>query len=53
VLRWALVLLLVAGIAALLGFSNVAGAALEIARVLFFLFVLAFLVIVVLGARKR
>jgi uncharacterized membrane protein YtjA (UPF0391 family) len=42
-------------VAALLGFTNVAGASFEIARILFFLFLVVFLVLLVLGltaARK-
>ncbi|HEY5238465.1 MAG TPA: DUF1328 domain-containing protein [Rhizomicrobium sp.] len=54
-LRWALMFLVIGLVAALLGFTNVAGASFEIARILFFLFLVVFLVLLVLGltaARK-
>jgi len=44
-LRWTLIFLVVALIAALLGFGNLAGDASEIARILFFVF----LVLTVIG----
>lgn len=43
-LRWALILLVVALVAAVLGFGGLAGAAVDIARILFFIFVVLFLV---------
>lgn len=43
-LRWALIFLVVAIIAAVLGFGNLAGAASDIARILFFIFIVVFLV---------
>ena len=48
-LRWALIFLIISMIAALFGFTAVAGAAAEIARVLFYIFVTIFLVTLVLG----
>lgn len=48
-LRLALLFLVVGLIAGLLGFSGVAGAAVGIAKGLFFLFVAAFLVLLVIG----
>jgi len=43
-LRWTLIFLVVALVAALLGFGNVAGDASEIARILFFIFLVLTLV---------
>ena len=49
-LRWALLFLVVAIIAAVFGFSNIAGGAAEIARVLFFIFVVVFVILLIAGA---
>jgi uncharacterized membrane protein YtjA (UPF0391 family) len=43
-LRWTLIFLVVALVAALLGFGNLAGDASEIARILFFIFLVLTLV---------
>lgn len=43
-LRWALVFLVFALIAALLGFTNIAGQSMYIAKILFFVFLVIFLV---------
>ena len=48
-LRWALVFFVVAIIAAVFGFGGIASGASEIARVLFFLFVVIFVVSLVMG----
>jgi uncharacterized membrane protein YtjA (UPF0391 family) len=48
-LRWALIFLVVALIAALFGFTSIAGDASTIARILFFIFVIIFLVSLVLS----
>lgn len=48
-LRWALVFFIVAIIAAVLGFGNIAGAATDIAKILFFIFIVVFLISLVLG----
>ena len=48
-LRWAFIFLVVGLIAAVLGFTNVAGASIEIAKVLFFVFMVIFLVLLVAG----
>lgn len=47
-LRWAIIFFIVAIIAAILGFGNIAGAATDIAKILFFVFLVIFLVSVVL-----
>ncbi len=54
-LRWALIFLVIGLIAGLLGFTGVAGASIAIAKTLFFVFIVIFLVLLVLGltvARK-
>ena len=43
-LRWALTFLVVALIAGLLGFTNIAGESMYIARILFFVFLVIFVV---------
>jgi uncharacterized membrane protein YtjA (UPF0391 family) len=48
-LRWALVFLIVGLVAGLLGFSGIAGASFAIAKVLFFIFMLVFVVLFVAG----
>ncbi|GAB1257976.1 DUF1328 domain-containing protein [Aurantivibrio plasticivorans] len=46
-LRWAIGFLIIALLAAVLGFGGIAGAATEIAKLLFFIFVLLFAISVV------
>jgi len=48
-LRWALTFLVVALVAGLLGFTTVAGASIAIAKTLFYVFLVVFLVLLVLG----
>ena len=48
-LRWALFFLLIGIVAGVLGFSDIAGASIEIAKILFFIFMLIFLVLLVAG----
>ena len=48
-LRWAVIFLIIALIAALFGFTDVAAASASIAKVLFGLFLILFLVMVVMG----
>jgi uncharacterized membrane protein YtjA (UPF0391 family) len=48
-LRYALIFFLVALVAAALGFGNLAGAASEIARILFFVFLVCFLIALIFG----
>lgn len=43
-LRWALTFLVVAVIAAVLGFGGIAGFSMDIARILFFVFIVLFLI---------
>ena len=50
-LKWALVFLIVALIAGALGFTDVAAGAASIAKVLFAIFLVVFLVLVVIGIR--
>jgi uncharacterized membrane protein YtjA (UPF0391 family) len=47
-LRWALIFLVVALIAALLGFTSIVGPAMAIAKLLFYIFVVLFLVSLVM-----
>ena len=48
-LRWAFTFLILGLIAALLGFTGIAGASIEIAKVLFLVFIIIFAVMLVLG----
>ena len=48
-LRWAVIFLVIALVAALLGFTNIAGGALAIAQILFFIFLAIFVVLLVMG----
>jgi uncharacterized membrane protein YtjA (UPF0391 family) len=52
-LSWAIVFFVVAIVAALFGFGGIASGAVEIAKVLFFLFLIAFVVSLVLHLRGR
>ena len=47
-LRWALTFLVVALVAAVLGFTSIAGGAMEIAKLLFYVFVVLFVVSLVM-----
>jgi uncharacterized membrane protein YtjA (UPF0391 family) len=49
ILRWALVFLLVSIVAGLLGFTDISIASADIARILFYIFLFIFLVLLVLG----
>ena len=51
-LSWTLTFLIVAIVAAVFGFGGLAAGAAEIAKVLFFLFLIAFAVSLVLGLRR-
>jgi uncharacterized membrane protein YtjA (UPF0391 family) len=48
-LKWALIFLLISIVAAIFGFGGISAAASDIARVLFFIFVVIFVVLLVLG----
>jgi uncharacterized membrane protein YtjA (UPF0391 family) len=48
-LRWAVVFLIVAIVAAVFGFGGVAAAATDIARILFFVFLVLFVVTLIFG----
>ncbi|HJQ56600.1 MAG TPA: DUF1328 domain-containing protein [Vineibacter sp.] len=52
-LKWALIFLVVALIAAVFGFGGVAAAATDIARILFLIFIVLFLVSLVMGLVRR
>lgn len=48
-LRWAFFFLIIGLIAALFGFTSIAGAAIGVAKILFFLFIALFVVFLILG----
>jgi uncharacterized membrane protein YtjA (UPF0391 family) len=48
-LRWALIFFIVALIAGLLGFTSIAGAAIEIATIIFYIFLILFVISLVIG----
>jgi uncharacterized membrane protein YtjA (UPF0391 family) len=48
-LRWALIFLVIGLIAGVLGFTGVAGASIAIAKILFFIFIAIFLVLLIAG----
>ncbi len=48
-LKWAFTFFLISIVAAMLGFTNIAGPALGIAKVLFFIFIFTALLLVILG----
>jgi uncharacterized membrane protein YtjA (UPF0391 family) len=48
-LRWALIFLVIALVAGALGFTGVAGASIAIAKTLFYIFLVVFLVLLVAG----
>jgi uncharacterized membrane protein YtjA (UPF0391 family) len=50
-LRYAIIFLVIALVAAALGFGGIAGAASEIARVLFFVFLVCFILALFFGRR--
>jgi len=52
-LNYAVVFLVIALIAALLGFTGIAAGAVEIAKILFFVFLLLFLISLVFGPKGR
>lgn len=52
-LSWSITFLIVALIAALLGFGGIAGTAVGIAKILFFVFIVLFVVSLIFGRRPR
>jgi uncharacterized membrane protein YtjA (UPF0391 family) len=52
-LSWALTFLVVALIAAVLGFGGIAGTAIEIAKIIFFVAIVLFLISAVVGLIQR
>jgi uncharacterized membrane protein YtjA (UPF0391 family) len=48
-LKWALIFLLISLVAALFGFTDIAAASADIARVLFYVFMVIFVVLLILG----
>jgi uncharacterized membrane protein YtjA (UPF0391 family) len=52
-LRWALIFLVVALVAGLLGFTTIVGASIAIAKLLFYVFVVLFLVSLVMHLARR
>jgi uncharacterized membrane protein YtjA (UPF0391 family) len=48
-LRWAFVLFVIAIIAGLLGFTNIAGVSMDIAKFLFFIFMAGVVILLLLG----
>lgn len=51
-LRWTIVLLVTALIAAVLGFGGIAGAAADLAKILFWVFLTLFAISLILGRRR-
>ncbi|MDI4658455.1 DUF1328 domain-containing protein [Xanthobacter autotrophicus] len=52
-LSWAVTFLIVALIAAVLGFGGIAGTAIEIAKIIFFVAIVLFLISAVMGLMRR
>lgn len=52
-LRWSITFLIIALIAAVLGFGEIAGAATGIAKILFVVFLIIFIITIVLGRRPK
>jgi uncharacterized membrane protein YtjA (UPF0391 family) len=51
-LRWAVLFLVIALVAALFGFGGVAGVGIEAAKILFFVFLVLFVVSLLMGGRS-
>lgn len=49
ILKWALIFLLISLVAAVFGFTDIAAASADIARVLFYVFLVIFVVLLILG----
>jgi len=52
-LHYAVVFLVIALVAALLGFTGIAAGAVEIAKILFFVFLLLFVVSLIVGLKRK
>lgn len=52
-LNYAVIFLVIALVAGLLGFTGIAAGAVEIAKVLFFVFIILFIASLVFGLRRR
>ncbi len=52
-LGWAATFFIIALIAALFGFSNIAGGAMGIAQILFFIFLVLFVISLIMGIARR
>jgi uncharacterized membrane protein YtjA (UPF0391 family) len=50
-LRWTVIFLIIAIIAAIFGFGNIAAGATDIARILFFIFIVLFILSLIRGRR--
>ena len=53
ILKWALVFFLISVVAGVLGFTGISAASADIARILFYIFVVIFLVTLLLGVVRR
>jgi uncharacterized membrane protein YtjA (UPF0391 family) len=51
-LRWAVTFFIIAIVAALLGFTQIAGSAMDIAKILFFIFLVLAIIIFVFGRSR-
>ncbi|MFW6303158.1 MAG: DUF1328 domain-containing protein [Candidatus Sumerlaeota bacterium] len=51
-LRWAIIFFIIAVVAAIFGFGNIAAAATSIAKILFFIFLVLFLVALIAGLMR-
>jgi len=49
ILKWALIMFIISVVAAIFGFTDLAAASADVARVLFYIFLVIFLVLLVLG----
>lgn len=52
-LNWAVTFFIIAIIAALLGFTSIAGSAVEIAKILFFVFLIMAVVVFIFGRTRK
>jgi uncharacterized membrane protein YtjA (UPF0391 family) len=52
-LKWAAIFFVIAIVAAVLGFGGIAAGATEIAKILFFVFLIIFLVTLIMGVTRK